>query len=621
MPSNKREKSASRQYQEISGNTNENETDQTRPTTTTAATDTKSKWLSAHNDFVAGINTVGSCVELVDLYAEGSVNLVIADFGNILLMPKIQAKLKVFKEFSLLKENNLSDLPCAVVACYMDTLQPRIPALAVASGSAVFLFKSLRPYYKFVLPQMEIAQVEKDVWHKAREGNIDMRAMHDVLNDLHRGGTVPLTHRSLAFLQMTNTNEAHQFVEHYKTIELKRQSCITCMKKLNKNSADEDALNCLVIGTEDQHIYIIEAQAFTIMATMNCPATPSFLDVSGVYDVEFRILATCRNGYIYLFRRGSETPRNAIYLNSIAVGLERFGKNIIVGCMDSSLHCYTTKGKRYWKHLLPAQITAMCQIDYRPKGFQAVAVALANNEIHLYKDKFLVDVIQVEENIYAMKFGKLGREDATLVMITKNGGLLVKILKRTATFEESDTLHGPPKEQQVKIDVPKRTKLYVDQTLREKEQAENMYRIFQQDLIRLKLLTGKEFLKSVQAGLNPIAKTKNEAIRINAEVHGLGPRFKLTVKLQNTSSTSLTPIIDLFISFTYDENIYSLNPNYIEIPILITGIEYGFCTFVTCITDKVISDIIKVYVCRRDSSAPLISAVINMPVAEPNLSI
>jgi hypothetical protein len=42
-------------------------------------------------------------------------------------------------------------------------------ALAVASGSAVFLFKSLRPYYKFVLPQLEIAQVEKDVWLKARE--------------------------------------------------------------------------------------------------------------------------------------------------------------------------------------------------------------------------------------------------------------------------------------------------------------------------------------------------------------------------------------------------------------------------------------------------------------------
>ena len=63
---------------------------------------------------------------------------------------------------------------------------------------------------------MEIAQVEKDVWLKAREvidllffgfikqksnlftqGPIDIRAMHDVLNDLHRAGTTPLTHRTL----------------------------------------------------------------------------------------------------------------------------------------------------------------------------------------------------------------------------------------------------------------------------------------------------------------------------------------------------------------------------------------------------------------------------------------
>ncbi len=59
-----------------------------------------------------------------------------------------------------------------------------------------------------------------------------------------------------------------------------------------------------------------------------------------------------------------------------------------------------------------------------------------------------------------------------------DGGLIIKILKRTATFEENDILHGPPKEQQVKIDVPKRTKLYVDQTLREKEQAESKILLF-----------------------------------------------------------------------------------------------------------------------------------------------
>jgi Bardet-Biedl syndrome 1 protein len=62
----------------------------------------------------------------------------------------------------------------------------------------------------------------------------------------------------------------------------------------------------------------------------------------------------------------------------------------------------------------------MCTIDYRPKGFQAIAVALANNDIHLYKDKFLVDTIHVEETVFSMKFGRLGREDATLILITKS---------------------------------------------------------------------------------------------------------------------------------------------------------------------------------------------------------
>ena len=50
------------------------------------------------------------------------------------------------------------------------------------------------------------------------------------------------------------------------------------------------------------------------------------------------------------------------------------------------------------------------------------------------------------------------------------GGLLVKILKRTATFEDKDIIQsGPPSGQALKLDVPKKTKLFVDQTIRERE--------------------------------------------------------------------------------------------------------------------------------------------------------
>lgn len=36
---------------------------------------------------------------------------------------------------------------------------------------------------------------------------------------------------------------------------------------------------------------------------MSLPAAPTILDVTGQFDVEFRITAVCRNGNIYILRR------------------------------------------------------------------------------------------------------------------------------------------------------------------------------------------------------------------------------------------------------------------------------------------------------------------------------
>ena len=51
---------------------------------------------------------------------------------------------------------------------------------------------------------------------------------------------------------------------------------------------------CLVLGTESSSIYILDPEAFTIMDSLELPSPPVFLSVTGLYDVEFRILVTCR---------------------------------------------------------------------------------------------------------------------------------------------------------------------------------------------------------------------------------------------------------------------------------------------------------------------------------------
>lgn len=56
-------------------------------------------------------------------------------------------------------------------------------------------------------------------------------------------------------------------------------------------------------------------------------------------------------------------------------------------------------------------------------------------------------------------------------VLTLGGGLILKILKRNAQFEEKDHAGGPPSSQNTKLNVPKKTKLFVDQTMRERENA------------------------------------------------------------------------------------------------------------------------------------------------------
>ncbi len=66
------------------------------------------------------------------------------------------------------------------------------------------------------------------------------------------------------FLQL-ETSELQSFVSVFKHIPLKRQSIITYMVTLKKSHIEEDSVSCLVVGTENKHIYILDPEAFTVL--------------------------------------------------------------------------------------------------------------------------------------------------------------------------------------------------------------------------------------------------------------------------------------------------------------------------------------------------------------------
>ncbi|TEA11720.1 hypothetical protein DBR06_SOUSAS6910200, partial [Sousa chinensis] len=569
------------------------------------SSEASSKWLDAHYDPMANIHTFSACLQLADLHGDGEYKLVVGDFGP----GGQQPRLKVLKGPTVLSESPLPALPAAAATFLMEQHEPRTPALALASGPCVYVYKNLRPYFKFSLPQLPPNPLEQDLWNQAKEGEgrgafvctvTQVRALWRArapeapsgegaaLEWPGEGSQAQGMQVSVLcvsrFLQL-ELCEMEAFVNQHKSKSIRRQTVITTMTTLKKNLADEDAVSCLVLGTENKELLVLDPEAFTVLAKMSLPSVPVFLEVSGQFDVEFRLAAACRNGNIYMLRRDSKRPKYCIELSAQPVGLVRVHKVLVVGSNQDSLHGFTHKGKRLWTVQMPAAILTMNLLEQRSRGLQAVMAGLANGEVRIYRDKALLSIVRTPDAVTSLCFGRYGREDHTLIMTTRGGGLIIKILKRTAVFVEGGGEAGPPPAQAMKLNMPRKTRLYVDQTLREREAGTAMHRAFQADLYLLRLRAARAYAQALESSLSPVSATAREPLKLHAVVQGLGPTFKLTLHLQNTSTAR--PILGLLVCFLYNEGLYALPRAFF-----------------------------KVLVLREGQSAPLLSAHINMPVSE-----
>ena len=100
----------------------------------------------------------------------------------------------------------------------MDNTEPRIPAVAVASGPHIYIYKNMRPYFKFTLPTLEIHPAEKELWTAASSsstseggsnGGLDLASLLDGLQSLRAEiGDAKLTARTQRLLMINDRNEA-----------------------------------------------------------------------------------------------------------------------------------------------------------------------------------------------------------------------------------------------------------------------------------------------------------------------------------------------------------------------------------------------------------------------------
>jgi len=75
-------------------------------------------------------------------------------------------------------------------------------------------------------------------------------------------GMSALSLKSQNFLSIPE-HERESFLDTYKTTPLQRKNVVTCLSTLKKSYNEDDALSCLVIGTENSEILVLHPETFT----------------------------------------------------------------------------------------------------------------------------------------------------------------------------------------------------------------------------------------------------------------------------------------------------------------------------------------------------------------------
>ena len=562
-------------------------------------------WLSAWRDPLAGVRAYSNCLELSDVNGDDDYKLVIAD---------AQRRLKVFGGTSLLCENALFAVPSAVASFYIDSNeQVRRPCIAVATGPFIFTYKSFRPMYRFTLPPVELAQIDLDTWAALKAGKSTAEEAYRALENARDSGSLMST-RSTDFLALDNEPERATFVEKNMQAPLVQNTVITCMAVLLKDKDEAGARGCLVIGTEHRQLIVLHNKATEIIKKFALPSSPMQIITAGLLDVEYRIIVACRNGLIYLVKNGT-LQATVIEPDAQIVSMARYDNLIAVATMTNAVHYFQLKGKKTSTLYMPCAVTNLCSATTEStRQARAIVVALANGELRVYAGKVLLNKTQIFDVVTGMRFGRYGREDATLALALKSGTVMLKMLPRTTTLDPSTgTAQGPPAEQDVPLRVPKRTNLYVEQTEREKQFCVSMHRVFQRDLCKLRLNTARAYVKMLTDGQGMMSYNSSSSIRLTAHVQGLGPLFKIKLNVQNTGTKAL---LGIPIVFTHSMTHYRIAKPYLVVPCLVPSLIYTVEVNVECVDENAGSDVVRVCVCNPNSTVPIITALVNMPIAD-----
>ncbi|XP_030385738.1 Bardet-Biedl syndrome 1 protein homolog [Scaptodrosophila lebanonensis] len=597
---------------------------------------TAPNWLNVDTeDEMPKLTTLSSCMALSDVQCDGYVRLLAADIS--LEDDEPSARLKVFRGLRLKQEQLLPGIPAAIESLYIDETEPKTPVIAVAIAESVLFFRHMKPYFKFTIPALEVDDLELEVWRQLPVMPTKRDALLDSLRNLEHA---KLSRKSQKLLQLSE-EERESFISTHADSPVGRHGNIVAMCCLKRVSSDANPPSHLVLATDTGDILILEPQGFNLVyqaRTCAYETTPSLLSVQGTFETDFSILVGTRNGGVYLLRKSTNEGhgQEVFKISSPLTGLLMLpiDQTIVVTTMEHFYQCYSKRGKLLYQVQLNALPVCILSLTLSHFGITLLAIALQGGVVQFYLQRYLVDEFVVSSTVAAMLYGRMGMEDHVLTLVTQENQMFVKILRRLARFEPkssalslaSKTAAGRKKNGDVSIlDKPKKSSIFVEQAVREKQHAKATYGSFQVELWRLRHTAARATIDAINSSETSISGDLTHApVKLAAEVCGTGPAFRLYLTVQNLSSFKMAS--NLVVLLHADRRHYTIQQSMARLPSVLPGVPLRVDFEVVAVLDPIDklppatltldNAQIRVMLLKSGQAKPLIAAAVSMPQSE-----
>ncbi|XP_067644193.1 Bardet-Biedl syndrome 1 protein isoform X2 [Eurosta solidaginis] len=506
--------------------------------------------------------------------------------------------------------------------------------IAVAISESVLFYRNLKPYYKYTVPGLEAEELEGDLWRKLATVRVEQQPA--LVEELKTIARPKLSRKSQKLIQLPQ-EEQNDFIIKYTDATVMHHANIVALSCLQRISSDANPPSHLVVATDNGDIYVLEPQSFGLIyqaKTCAYETVPSMMAVHGTFETDFCIVIATRYGGVYLLRKSIKEGQEIFKISHPFTGLMLLpvDQTITVCAMDCRLVCYSKKGKQLYVNKLASLPVCMIPISLPHLGLTLCCVALEGGLVQLYLQRFLVNEFHMVSTIGAMCFGHTGHEDYVLNMVSVDGEIFVKILRRTAGFDPNELMALKENlDKKIKVESilekSKKSSIFVEQAAREKQNAKATYGAFQAELWRLRYVAARATVDAINSSESTISGDITHApVKLSAEVCGVGPEFRLYLTIQNMSSYKMAS--NLTVLLHADRRHYTIAKSLAKLPSILPGVPLKIDFEVIAVLDPIDklpphtltpdNSQIRVMLLKARQAKPLIAAVIAMPQSEAN---